>query len=681
MASVLCGAGLAVLAGVLPAAAAKPQAVRIDVAAERLSPSPAAADETVSSLEAALDWVRKDNAARQTPAVYAINLQDPKVAVAAPIAIDGLKLKPGSGITITGRPDAGTIISGAFRAEPFLKSAKASNEEYRYTLALADLPPARKDALTRKLAAASPQELMVRVNGSRMIHPTRWPAQGFLKDVEIGSSPGNWLASLSFGAAVPDIKGTTGLWVSGYLTNEYLFVNAPVEAVDAAGRVWIPRSRLSNDGTPPERLYLHNLKTFIRCDAFFYDPQSRSLNFCTTSPIEKLELSAADALLNVSDSDEIRFTNIVFEMAGGDAVTVRNSRHIDIANTIVRLTGGDGIIYSNVSDSIVSKVTVHDTGGRAVWLSGGDRNTLTASGLVLEDSLLHDFSQVQRTYTPAIQADGVGIIIRRNVAFNGPQSALMYSGNDHLVEDNIFAQLVTESGDAGFIYTGQDFTSQGTVIRGNVLLGTGSRYFQNARGICLDEFSSGNTLTGNVIVSIPYGILMNGGKDNTFTSNIFVLSTPSIWAAALGYAPWWQPWKNDHLKVPDGLTVKNLYRLPIDSEPWTSRYPHLRSYRNSNLLEPERNKIERNVFLGASSITTSDAKLQTATARGNKAVVFAGPLEFLERLRNRIHRSELPRTLQEVYEQLDRHGISHSRMIAIDHAGARLSASPLAEAQ
>lgn len=672
---VLCGVGVIYLATLSAASAAKTQNIQIDVIAERSSSSGTTAGETVSTLQAALEWVRKDNAARPTPAIYTINLRDPQITVAAPFTIKNLMLRSGSQVIVAGRPNAGTIIAGAFRAEGFLKTVDAPNGENRYTLALADLPPAQKEFLTRKLAATSPQEIMVRVNGSRMIHPTRWPVQGFLRDVEFGTSPGDWLASLSFGPAAPDMKGTTGLWVSGYLTNEYLFVNTPIEAVDATGRVWLRRSRLSNDGTPPERLYLHNLKSFIRCDAFFYDPQSRSLNFCTTSPIEKLELSTTDALLDIADAAGLRFTNIVFEMTSGDAITVRQSRHIDIDNTIVRLTGRDAIVYSDVRDSTVSKVTVHDTGSRAVWLTGGDRPTLTASGLVLEDSLLHDFSQVQRTYTPAIQADGVGVTIRRNVVFDGPQSALMYSGNDHLVENNIFVQLVTESGDAGFIYTGQDFTSQGTVIRGNVLLGTGSRYFQNARGICLDEFSSGNTVTGNIIVSIPYGILMNGGKDNTFTSNIFVLSTPSIWASALGYAKWWQPWKHDHMKIPDGLSVKNLYRLPITSEPWTARYPYLRSYRDGNLLQPERNRIERNTFLGASSITTSDDKLQTATARNNKAILFDGPLEFLERLRNRISRAELPVTLQLLSDQLDRHGISHPQITTIDHAGARLSLS------
>ncbi len=673
--SALGGLSFALLATLLPASAAKTQNVQIDVLTDRSSSSHATADETVSTVQSALEWVRKDNATRQTPAIYTINLRDRRIAAAEPFTIKGLRLRSGSQMIVAGRPDTGTIVSGAFRAESFLKPVAAPGGASRYTLALADLPPPLKEALTRKLAATSPQEIMVRINGSRMIHPTRWPAQGFLQYVEIGANPGNWLASLSFGAAAPDIKGTAGLWVSGYLTNEYLFVNVPVEAVDAAGRVWIRRSRLSNDGTPPERLYLHNLKSFVGCDAFFYDPQSRSLTFCTTSPIETLELSTSDTLLDISDAERIRFTNVVFEMTSGDAIIVRHSNHIDIDNTIVRLTGRDGIVYSNVHDSTISKATVHDTGGRAIWLTGGDRATLTASGLVLEDSLLYDFSKVQRTYTPAIQADGVGVVIRRNVVFNGPQSALMYSGNDHLIENNIFAQLVTESGDAGFIYTGQDFTSQGTIIRGNVLLGTGSRYFQNARGICLDEFSSGNTVVNNIIVSTPYGILMNGGKDNTFTSNIFVLSTPSIWASALGHAKWWQPWKEDHLKAPDGLSVKNLYRLPINHEPWTSRYPHLRSYRDSNLLQPERNRIEQNIFLGSSSITTSDDKLPTAMTSGNKAVLFNGPLEFLELLRNRISRAELPHALQLLSDQLNRHGISHPRITTIDHAGARLSLS------
>jgi parallel beta-helix repeat protein len=456
-------------------------------------------------------------------------------------------------------------------------------------------------------------------------------------------------------------------------------VHVRADAADAAGRVWIERTRLRADGKLPERLYLYNLRAFVSCDSFFYDPQSRSLNLCTKTPIEQIEIATTDTLLKISDSRGLRFENIIFEMANGTAIDVRDSSNVDFQNNIIQFTGGDGISYANARDSTVGKATIRNVGGRAVWLSGGDRTTLTTSGLVLENSLLSNFSLVERTYAPAVQADGVGVRVRRNVIFNGPQSAVMYSGNDHLFESNIMSQLLTEAGDSGFFYTGRDFTSQGNIIRRNILIGTGERHFNDARGIYLDEFSSGNTVIQNLIVGIPYGIVLNGGKDNRLSSNIFVLSNPSIWASALGYQPWWQVWKNDHMNIPNGQSVRNLYRLPIDSEPWASRYPELTRYRDSDLLKPERNIIERNIFLGGGSITVADENLETAVARQNSAIVYSGSLQLLESLRNKIKLKRLSEILKLIAAEIERHGIRFMPMRIDYEVGASLPSGPISE--
>lgn len=255
----------------------------------------------------------------------------------------------------------------------------------------------------------------------------------------------------------------------------------------------------------------------------------------------------------------------------------------------------------------------------------------------------------------------------------------MYSGNDHLFENNVMGQLLTEAGDSGFFYTGRDFTSQGSVIRRNILLGTGERYFNDARGIYLDEFSSGNTVIQNIIVGIPYGIVLNGGKDNRLASNIFVMSNPSIWASALGYQPWWQIWKNDHMSVPNGLSVRELFRLPIGSEPWSSRYPELTRYRDSDLLKPERNIIERNTFLGGGSITATDGKLETAAIRQNIAVVYSGSLQLLESLRNKTKLKDLGGMLTLVAKEIERHGIRSIPMRIDDQVGASLASGSISE--
>jgi hypothetical protein len=626
----------------------------------------------VTTIDEAIDFVRKDVASRRGAANYRINLGAQPLLLDRPLVVAGLKPIGGSHVIIAGRP-GGTRISGGFRAGKYLKPAGSADGTFRYTLALSDLPGETRGRLFAKLAAASPREIMIRANGSTALWPTRWPDQGFVKVVGIKTDPATDTALMSLAALPPDMKNSpTGIGIGGYLTDSYLFVNARAKAADPRGIV-VERARLRADGIPPERISLYNLPWFTQCNSFFYDPLLQSFSFCAKQPIESLEVASVETLLDVSGSENLTFANIVFELATGTAVAVRNSSTVNFTNVTVQGAGGDGIAYTSSANSVVSHATIREVGGRAVWLSGGDRRTLDPSGLVLEDSELLDFSLVSRTFAPAVQVDGVGDTVRRNLIFNGPQSGVIYSGNDHIFEDNVMAQLVGEAGDSGFFYTARDFTSQGNVIRRNILIGTGSQYFNDARGIYLDEFSSGNLVANNAVVGIPFGVVINGGKDNALLSNLFVLSTPSIWASALGYEPWWQQWRNDHMQIPDGASVKNLFSLPIHDRVWADRYPELETYEKSDLLKPERNRIEGNIFLGGGSITAVDGDMPTAELKSNREVIFRGSMQLLERLRYPIGFDQLPQTLELIATELDRHGIRDFPLRTIDSAGARFA--------
>lgn len=646
--------------------------IDIDVGPQPLHAANGAQRRNVTTIDEAIDFVRRDTASRKGNANYRINLGAQPLVLDRPLLVSGLKPTAGSRVIVAGGP-GGTRISGGFRADKYLKPAGSPDGTFRYTLALSDLPPETQRRLLAKLAVASPKQIMIRANGSTALWPTRWPDHGFVKVVEIKTEPATDIARMSLAALPPDMKNSAaGIWVGGYLTDSYSFVNARAKAADSRG-IAVERTRLRADGLPPERISLYNLPWFTQCNSFFYDPGVQSFSFCAKQRIESLEIASLETLLDVSRSANLTFENIVFELATGTAVAVRDSSAVNFANVVVQEAGGDGIVYAASTNSVVSHATVREVGGRAVWLSGGDRPTLAASGLVLEDSELMDFALINRTFAPAVQADGVGDTVRRNLIFNGPQSGVIYSGNDHVFEDNVMAQLVGEAGDSGFFYTARDFTSQGNIVRRNILIGTGGQYFNDARGIYLDEFSSGNLVAGNVIVGIPFGVVINGGKDNALLSNLFVLSTPSIWASALGYEPWWQQWRNDHMQIPNGASVKNLFSLPINDKVWTDHYPELQGYVKSDLLKPERNRIEANIFLGGGSITAADENLPTAALKGNDAVIFHGSLQLLDRLRYQIGLDQLPQMMALVATELDRHGIHDFPLRMIDPVGAHFA--------
>lgn len=57
----------------------------------------------------------------------------------------------------------------------------------------------------------------------------------------------------------------------------------------------------------------------------------------------------------------------------------------------------------------------------------------------------------------------MGTTVRKNLFRSSYHVAILYSGNDHLIELNEFHHVVSITFDSGAIYAGRDLTSRGTV--------------------------------------------------------------------------------------------------------------------------------------------------------------------------------------------------------------------------
>jgi len=110
---------------------------------------------------------------------------------------------------------------------------------------------------------------------------------------------------------------------------------------------------------------------------------------------------------------------------------------------------------------------IEDIGEGGVVLSGGDRQTLTPANLYVERSTIRRFERVSRTYRPAILLNGVGNRAVGNKISDSPHTAILFTGNDHLISQNEIFDVCKETGDAGAIYTGRDWSARGTVISDN----------------------------------------------------------------------------------------------------------------------------------------------------------------------------------------------------------------------
>ncbi|MEY2786342.1 MAG: hypothetical protein RL277_2554 [Planctomycetota bacterium] len=241
-------------------------------------------------------------------------------------------------------------------------------------------------------------------------------------------------------------------------------------------------------------------------------------------------------------------------------------------------------------------------GGMGVRLSGGDRLTLAGSASRIENCRFEATGALLRTYHPAVQLEGVGHLVQGCEFSHLPHFALMAWGNDHLIEGNRFHHVVRETGDAGAIYFGRDWTTHGNVIRRNLfhdIEGSEARY-QNA--VYLDDMASGILVEENTFVRCNWGILAGGGRDNLLRANRFIDCRKALHYDARGVG-----WMAPALADPQTSTILQRWRaMPLESEAWKRRFPSLSSYASDRMGRPVGARVLDNELMGTPLGTIED---------------------------------------------------------------------------
>jgi hypothetical protein len=193
-------------------------------------------------------------------------------------------------------------------------------------------------------------------------------------------------------------------------------------------------------------------------------------------------------------------------------------------------------------------------------------------------------------YTPAIALHGVGNRVAHNLIHNAPHMAIMFGGNDHVIEFNEIHNVCLESNDAGAIYAGRDWTMRGTVIRYNYLHNITGFKGRGCVGVYLDDMFCGTKIYGNVFYRVTRAAFIGGGRDCLVENNIFVDCRPSLHidARAMG-------WAGYHVNT---TMTQRLKAMPYMSELWRKRYPKLVSILEDDPAAPKGNIIRRNICSG-----------------------------------------------------------------------------------
>ncbi|MBO7688032.1 MAG: right-handed parallel beta-helix repeat-containing protein [Kiritimatiellae bacterium] len=361
----------------------------------------------------------------------------------------------------------------------------------------------------------------------------------------------------------------------------WFIVNA-IHALDRPGEWWLDR--------PNGKLYLWPPKDARRFAMSLFDKPFFSLNGVRHFAV----------------------AGLVMERGRSAAVMARNCGDFHFTGNVVRDFGGEGVVLKNVRNASVCGNVLRGFGLGALRISGGDRKTLTASGVVVSDNDISWVERWKRTYAPGLHLDGCGTEVVHNHFHDMLSSAMRIEGNDHHVVSNIVERVVTESDDQGGIDIYANPSYAGIYIAFNVWrdIGCGG---ENApcgqAGVRFDDAVSSMTVYCNYFENCSFSrfgcVQMNGGRNNTIDNNLFVNSPKGVSAGQWGQDRW-----HAYFKRPNVVRWTEE-ETSIRKPPYSEKYPGIAQLPEMGPV----NYLTRNVVVGPGRLFTGSPQTVTYANR------------------------------------------------------------------
>lgn len=334
-------------------------------------------------------------------------------------------------------------------------------------------------------------------------------------------------------------------------------------------------------------------------------PSRTKMGSTESRPTQEVVLSLLDQpLIRLTGASHIAVRGLVLEATRGSGVEINGGAGNRIIGCRLQNLGNLGVTITGGTNHGVVSCDVFDTGDGGVSLSGGDRQTLTPGGHFVENCHFQRQARWSRCYAPAVQLSGVGHRVSHNLMHDHPHCAILFTGNDHLIEFNDIHHIALETGDVGAIYIGRDYSFRGNRIRHNYIHETGG-VGMGSMGVYMDDCVSGTEVVGNVFHKVHWAMFIGGGRDHRVENNLFVDCDPAVRADGRGLdpSPVWRDMVNDYMRKQLAAVPSALYR---------ERYPAMKSLdayygppggpaivgEAFKGVPPEGNVIARNVCVG-----------------------------------------------------------------------------------
>jgi hypothetical protein len=317
------------------------------------------------------------------------------------------------------------------------------------------------------------------------------------------------------------------------------------------------------------------------------------LYFWPPAPLasSRVTLSCLPHLIALKDTSYVTFQGFLLEGTRNTAVVISGGAGNEIAACTIRNTGVHAVRISGGRENGVTGCDIYNTGNGGIILEGGDRTTLTPCNHYAVNNHIHHYARWTRILQPALGLSGCGIRAAHNLIHDAPHMAVLFGGNDHLMEYNEVHSVCYENNDSGAFYAGRNWSMRGHLIRHNYLHHISGFEGKGCVGIYLDDSFSSATLYGNVFFDVTAAAFIGGGRDNVVDNNLFVECNPALHIDARGMG-----WS--HASITNDMP-RSLRAMPYTNALWKARYPAtLQTLLDDEPAAPKGNIISRNYVWG-----------------------------------------------------------------------------------
>ena len=398
-----------------------------------------------------------------------------------------------------------------------------------------------------------------------------------------------------------------GLWLYGYWSHDWAMQVLKVASIDHEKKeIRFAEKAVYGIG---ENTWGGNVRRFRSINSFeeldspgewWLDRERNLLHFYPPNEIREGDAALAwkpDSALYIIGQTNVVVSGKRFHSGFGNGIEIRRSKNVRIENCVIEGFRRKGVAIDETCENVVvSNCVIRWTGEAGVTMDGGDRRTLRPGRNAVVGCDISHFGLFQRVYAPAVDIHGCGQTVRGNRLHEGFHTAALYVGNEHLIERNDIYHAVTESGDAGALYSGRDWTSQGNVIRWNYIHDLGNTVSDGGKsvftmGVYLDDCDCGDTVVSNYFLQAGCALMIGGGRDNRFVGNVIVDCEKAFLLDDRGAS-----FAADHWNNPNDSSWNLLGKaeaMHYREEPWASRYPDL-----ARILDDDPRLPLHNVFAG-----------------------------------------------------------------------------------